>query len=33
MGVARARLLEALEKRTISVEKKVLVVGGGIAGI
>jgi len=33
MGVARARLLEPLEKRTISVEKNVLVVGGGIAGI
>ncbi|RLF97549.1 MAG: disulfide reductase [Candidatus Wolframiiraptor sp.] len=33
MGVARARLLEPLEKRVISVEKKVLVVGGGIAGI
>jgi heterodisulfide reductase subunit A len=33
MGVARARLLEPLEKRTVSVEKSVLVVGGGIAGI
>ena len=33
MGVARARLLEPLEKRRISVEKSVLVVGGGIAGI
>jgi heterodisulfide reductase subunit A len=33
MGVARARLLEPLEKRRASVEKSVLVVGGGIAGI
>jgi len=33
MGVARARLLEPLEKRRVSVEKNVLVVGGGIAGI
>ena len=33
MGVARARLLEPLEKRKVSVEKSVLVVGGGIAGI
>jgi heterodisulfide reductase subunit A len=33
MGVARARLLEPLEKRRVSVEKSVLVVGGGIAGI
>jgi len=33
MGTARARLLEPLEKRRISVEKSVLVVGGGIAGI
>ena len=33
MGVARAELLEPLEKRKVSVEKNVLVVGGGIAGI
>ena len=33
MGVARVRLLEPLEKRKVSVEKSVLVVGGGIAGI
>ena len=33
MGVARARLLEPLEKRKVSVKKNVLVVGGGIAGI
>ncbi len=33
MGVARAQLLEPLEKRRVSVEKSVLVVGGGIAGI
>ncbi|MBX5327881.1 MAG: CoB--CoM heterodisulfide reductase iron-sulfur subunit A family protein [Candidatus Bathyarchaeota archaeon] len=33
MGVARARLLEPLEKMKVSVEKSVLVVGGGIAGI
>ena len=33
MGVARARLLEPLEKRRVSVEKNVLIVGGGIAGI
>jgi len=33
MGVAKARLLEPLEKRRVSVEKSVLVVGGGIAGI
>jgi heterodisulfide reductase subunit A len=33
MGVARARLLEPLEKRKVKVEKSVLVVGGGIAGI
>ncbi len=33
MGVARVRLLEPLEKRKVSVEKNVLVVGGGIAGI
>ena len=33
MGVARAKLLEPLEKRKVSVERGVLVVGGGIAGI
>lgn len=33
MGVARAKLLEPLEKRTVSVDKSVLVLGGGIAGI
>ncbi|MCJ7766835.1 CoB--CoM heterodisulfide reductase iron-sulfur subunit A family protein [Candidatus Bathyarchaeota archaeon] len=33
MGVARARLLEPLEKRKVKVEKSVLVVGGGIAGM
>jgi heterodisulfide reductase subunit A len=33
MGVARVRLLEPLENRKVSVEKSVLVVGGGIAGI
>jgi len=33
MGVAHAKLLEPLEKRKVSVEKNVLVVGGGIAGI
>lgn len=33
MGVARARLLEPLHKRKVSVEKSVLIVGGGIAGI
>lgn len=33
MGVARARFLEPLEKRSVAVEKSVLVVGGGIAGI
>lgn len=33
MGVSRARLLEPLEKRKVTVEKSVLVVGGGIAGI
>ncbi|HYB67984.1 MAG TPA: CoB--CoM heterodisulfide reductase iron-sulfur subunit A family protein [Candidatus Acidoferrales bacterium] len=33
MGVARAKLLEPLEKHKIRVEKGVLVVGGGIAGI
>ena len=32
MGVARALLLEPLEKHKVSVEKNVLVVGGGIAG-
>jgi len=33
MGVARAKLLEPLEKRKVKAEKSVLVVGGGIAGI
>jgi heterodisulfide reductase subunit A len=33
MGVARAKLLEPLDKRKVSVEKNVLIVGGGIAGI
>jgi len=33
MGVARVRLLESLEKHRVSVERSVLVVGGGIAGI
>jgi len=33
MGVARARLLEPLERKKVPVEKSVLVVGGGIAGI
>jgi heterodisulfide reductase subunit A len=33
MGAARVRLLESLKKRKVSVEKNVLVVGGGIAGI
>src|SRR5271157_4406944 len=33
MGVARARFLEPLEKHRVPVEKSVLVVGGGIAGI
>ncbi|MEA2089550.1 MAG: FAD-dependent oxidoreductase, partial [Thermoproteota archaeon] len=33
MGVARVRLLEPLERRRVSVERSVLVVGGGIAGI
>jgi heterodisulfide reductase subunit A len=33
MGVARARLLEPLEKSKVHAEKSVLVVGGGIAGI
>jgi heterodisulfide reductase subunit A len=33
MGVARVRLLEPLERHRVSVEKSVLVVGGGIAGI
>jgi heterodisulfide reductase subunit A len=33
MGVARAQLLEPLEKRRVRAEKSVLVVGGGIAGI
>ncbi len=33
MGVARVRLLEPLERQKVSVEKTVLAVGGGIAGI
>jgi len=33
MSVARARLLEPLEKMKVSVNKNVLVIGGGIAGI
>ncbi len=33
MGVARAQLLEPLKKHKVKVEKSVLVVGGGIAGI
>ncbi len=33
MGVARAKLLEPLEKHRVAVEKEALVVGGGIAGI
>ena len=33
MGVARARLLQPLERRKVEVEKGVLVLGGGIAGI
>jgi heterodisulfide reductase subunit A len=33
MGVARARLLEPLEKSKMHAQKSVLVVGGGIAGI
>ena len=33
MGVARARLLEPLQRNKVPVEKSVLVVGGGIAGI
>jgi heterodisulfide reductase subunit A len=33
MGIARVRLLEPLKKQRVSVEKNVLVVGGGIAGI
>jgi heterodisulfide reductase subunit A len=33
MGVARARLLEPLEKSKVHAQKSVLVVGGGIAGI
>ncbi len=32
-AVAKARLLEPLERRKIPVEKSVLVIGGGIAGI
>jgi heterodisulfide reductase subunit A len=33
MGVARVKLLQPLERQRVSVEKSVLVVGGGIAGI
>jgi heterodisulfide reductase subunit A len=33
MGIAHVKLLEPLQKRRASVEKSVLVVGGGIAGI
>jgi heterodisulfide reductase subunit A len=33
MGVARSSLLEPLEKRKVTVNKDVLIVGGGIAGI
>lgn len=33
MGVARAHRLEPLEKRQISIERAVVVIGGGIAGI
>jgi len=33
MGVARAHLLEPLEKQKVKSEKKVLIVGGGITGI
>ena len=33
MGVARARLLEPLQTKKVGVEKNVLVIGGGIAGI
>jgi len=33
MGVARAKLLEPLEKMKVSVNRSVLVIGGGIAGI
>jgi heterodisulfide reductase subunit A len=33
MGIARAQLLEPLKKRKVKVEKSVLVVGGGIAGM
>jgi len=33
MGVARVKLLEPLKRQRVSVEKNVLVVGGGIAGI
>jgi len=33
MGVVRARLLEPLEKSKVHAERRVLVVGGGIAGI
>jgi len=33
MAVAKARLLEALEAETVSVNNKALVIGGGVAGI
>lgn len=33
MGVVHVRLLEPLEKQKVSVERSVLIVGGGIAGI
>jgi len=33
MGVARAKLLEPLQTKKVGVEKNVLVIGGGIAGI
>ncbi|MGP8337250.1 MAG: CoB-CoM heterodisulfide reductase HdrA2 [Methanosarcinaceae archaeon] len=33
MGVARARLLEPLKSKTIKINKDVLVIGGGVAGI
>jgi len=33
MAVAKARLLEPLQTRAVKVEPKVLVVGGGVAGI
>ena len=33
MAVARATLLEPLTARTITVNKRALVVGGGVAGM